>query len=76
VTNPAGYRVVWQDEQPGPGFYSWYFEKDLGGGNWTSELSDSEISQVFTTEFDFGTFDPRTFGGVGSPQGPDPVVWN
>jgi hypothetical protein len=76
VTNPAGYRVVWQEEAPGAGNYSWYLEKDLGGGNWNSELGDSEISQTFTTEFDFGTFNPRTFGALGSPQGADPVVWN
>jgi len=68
------YRVEWQEQMPGSGFYSWFVEH-WDGAVWQTSMGDGEYATVFTTEFDFGTFNPRTFGALGHPQGADPVVW-
>jgi hypothetical protein len=70
----ALYRVVWQEQMPASGFYSWYVEKFVSG-QWTSNMGSDDNAHTFSITFDFGTFNPRTFGGLGSPRTANPVIW-
>ncbi|MFL6172927.1 MAG: fibronectin type III domain-containing protein [Marmoricola sp.] len=72
--NAAQYRLEWQEQMPGSGFYSWYVER-WDGSFWQTAMGDGEYGHTFAMELDFGTFNPRTFGALANPETSDPVVW-
>lgn len=71
--NPAVYRVVWNEI--GTDFRNWFFQKFDGSG-WTNELGDGEIGHVFSITINFHGFNPRLYGGYGTPKTADPVIWS
>ncbi|HET6153430.1 MAG TPA: fibronectin type III domain-containing protein [Marmoricola sp.] len=75
AVDPSAYRVAWNEEAPGSGFYSWYFEK-FQGSFWNAELGADEIGHTYAVTFDFGTFNPRTAGGLALPETSKPVSWS
>src|SRR5689334_14678395 len=42
------YRVEWQEQMPGSGFYSWYVEK-FHDGLWQVSMGDGDYGKVFAT---------------------------
>ncbi|MFL6059826.1 MAG: hypothetical protein ACJ72E_01250 [Marmoricola sp.] len=70
----SAYRVEWNEESPGSGFYSWFFAK-FNGSSWSTDMGADETTHSFTASFDFGSFDPESIAGLAEPAGASPVTW-